>query len=93
MRTGDMFAITNGVIAILFIALLYTDDITLEMIAKFIGILLKSGIVYAYLGFWAVVALFDIVNRLYDGHTYISNINSSIKDFNYVYKKKNKEVK
>ena len=91
MRTSDIFEITNGIIMILFIGLLFTDEVTVEMIVKLIGLLLESGIVYAYLGFWAVVALFGIIDRLYDGHAYLSNIRSGITDFNYMYKKNNEQ--
>ena len=89
MRTSDIFAITNGIIAILFIGLLYTDEVTLEMLIKLIGLLLDSGIIYAYLGFWAVMALYDIRNGIYYENMNLSNINSGISNFNYMYKKKN----
>ena len=36
---------------------------TIEHMFKLVGFLLEHGVVYAYLGFWGVVALFDISNR------------------------------
>ena len=89
MLTSDKFVIVNGGIAVAITMLLYTDEVTLEMVARFFGFLLKSGIVYAYLGYWGVVALLEIGNGLDSGCAHLSKIRSDITDFNYVYKKKN----
>lgn len=62
MTFRDFFWASNYAIAIFMVVLIVRPELTLEQVLKLIGFLLEHGVVYAYLGFWGVVALFDISN-------------------------------
>ena len=57
------FWVFNYVTVLLTVVLIVRPELTLEQVFKLIGFLLEHGVVYAYIGFWGVVALFDMSNR------------------------------
>ena len=63
MSKSDAFWVSNYAIALFMVVLIARPELTLEQVFKLIGFLLEHGVVYAYIGFWGVVALFDISNR------------------------------
>lgn len=89
MRTSDLFVIINGIIVLLLIGLLSRPEVSFELFVKFIVVLLKSGVIYAYLGFWALIAFFDITDRLYSVCICIDAMDSRIKDLHYMYEEIN----
>lgn len=64
MSNSNAFWAFNYVIALLTVVLIMRPELTLEQVFKLIGFLLEHGVVYAYIGFWGVVALFDIGNGI-----------------------------
>ena len=64
MSNSDAFWVFNYAIVLLTVVLIVRPELTLEQVFKLIGFLLEHGVVYAYLGFWGVVASFDIGNGI-----------------------------